>query len=125
MFTDHNPLTSLKTLKDTGGRLTRWLLLVQQFDFTIAYKKGTNNSNADALSQRPPDNHPTVSAVGTCIPLADSDTLANAQQNDSQLADLNAILSKVLFHNDVHEGFVNALLKTAFCVENIKTPRLR
>ena len=68
LLTDHNPLTSLKTLKDTGGRITRWLLFLQQFDFTVAYKKGTSNSNADALSRRPPDHHPTVSAVGTCTP---------------------------------------------------------
>ena len=85
---DHNPLTSLKTLKDTGGRITRWLLFLQQFDFTIAYKKGTSNSNADALSRRPPDHHPPVSAFGTHTPLADSDTLAKAHQDDSQLADL-------------------------------------
>lgn len=33
LITDHNPLTSLKDLKDTGGRLARWILYLQQFDF--------------------------------------------------------------------------------------------
>ena len=47
LLMDHNPLTSLKILKDTGGCVTRWLLFLQQFDFTIGYKKGTGNSNAD------------------------------------------------------------------------------
>ena len=88
LLMDHNPLTSLKTLKDTGERLNSWLLYLQQFNFTIAYKKGSSSSNADALSKRPPNHHPIVSAVGTCIPLVDSDTLAKAEQNDSQLADL-------------------------------------
>ena len=57
LFTDHNPLTSLNTLKDTGGRLTHWLLFLQKFDFTITYKKGTNNSNVNALSRRPELQH--------------------------------------------------------------------
>ena len=29
LLTDHNPLTSLKGIKDTGGCLTRWLLFLQ------------------------------------------------------------------------------------------------
>ena len=37
LITDHNPLTSLKTLKDTGGRLARWLMYLQQFDFQVEY----------------------------------------------------------------------------------------
>jgi len=53
LVTDHNPLTSLKGLKDTGGRLARWLLYLQQFDFTFEYKAGANNTNADTLSRIP------------------------------------------------------------------------
>ena len=120
LFTDHNPLTSLKTLKDTGGRLTRWLLFLQQFDFTIAYKKGTNNSNADALSRRPPDNHPTVSAVGTCIPLADSDTLANAQQNDSQLADLKCHIEQGTLPQRCPRGLCKCFIKDGLLCREYK-----
>ena len=29
LITDHNPRTSLKGIKDTGGRLTHWLLFLQ------------------------------------------------------------------------------------------------
>lgn len=29
LVTDHNPLTSLKDLKDVGGHLTRWILYLQ------------------------------------------------------------------------------------------------
>ena len=53
LLTDHNPLTSLRGLKDTGGRLTHWLLYIQQFDMSIRYRSGKNNANADGLSQRP------------------------------------------------------------------------
>ena len=54
LYTDHNPLVSLKTLKDYGGRASRWLLLSQQFQFTVKYKPGGSNGNADSLSRRPP-----------------------------------------------------------------------
>ena len=53
LFTDHNPLTSLQGLKDTGGRITRWLLFLQQFDMKVLYRPGRNNGNADGLSRRP------------------------------------------------------------------------
>ena len=51
LHTDHNPLVSLKTVKDFGGRVSRWMLLLQQFDFTVVYKPGTSNGNADCLSR--------------------------------------------------------------------------
>ena len=47
------PITSLGGLKDTGGRLTRWLLYLQQFDMSIRYRSGKNNGNADGLSRSP------------------------------------------------------------------------
>eukprot|EP00731_Ephydatia_muelleri_P009263 Em0004g1601a len=53
LFTDHNPLTSLQGLKDTGGRITRWLFFLQQFDMKVLYRPGRNNGNADGLSRRP------------------------------------------------------------------------
>jgi len=40
LVTDHNPLTSLKDLKDTGGRLARWMLYLQQFSFTFQHCSG-------------------------------------------------------------------------------------
>ena len=79
LITDHNPLTSLKGIKDTGRRLTRWLLFLQQFTFTVEYKKGTSHSNADPVM---------VAAVETYTFLADPDVLIQAQTADPQLANL-------------------------------------
>ncbi len=35
----------------TYGRITRWLLLIQEFDITIVYKPGKDNVVADLLSR--------------------------------------------------------------------------
>ena len=53
LVTDHNPLVSLKGLKDVGGRLTHWALFLQQFDFEVEHRPGREHGNADALSRRP------------------------------------------------------------------------
>lgn len=49
IYTDHRPLAWLYSLKEPNSKLTRWRLRLEEFDFEIKYKKGTQNTNADAL----------------------------------------------------------------------------
>ena len=93
LTTDHNPLTSLKGIKDTGGTLTRWLLFLQQFIFTVEFKKGASHSNADTLSRRPPD-PVIITAVETYTFLADPAAVTEAQTADSQLASIKLQLEQ-------------------------------
>lgn len=51
IYTDHKPLSWLNSLKDASSKLTRWRLRLQDYDYEIVYKKGKQNSNADALSR--------------------------------------------------------------------------
>ena len=51
IITDHNPLTSLKGLKDVDGRLTRWTLFLQQFNFEFEYRPGRSVGHADTMSR--------------------------------------------------------------------------
>jgi phospholipid-translocating ATPase len=49
--TDHDPLSHLANLKDSHGRLARWALSLQDFDFKISHRAGSKNANADGLSR--------------------------------------------------------------------------
>ena len=48
--TDHQSLKYFCDQPNLVGRKTRWAELIQDFDFTIRYCKGSMNSVADALS---------------------------------------------------------------------------
>ena len=86
VVTDHNPLTSLKGLKDTEGRLTRWIMFLQQFNYDLKYKQGSKHTNADALSRQQPTPVP-VSTLSNVSPLLVSkDDLIHHQKEDTQLS---------------------------------------
>eukprot|EP00741_Cyanophora_paradoxa_P013466 tig00020689_g13004.t1 len=53
--TDHHALQWLKTLDPTTGRLGRWSLLLQAYDFEIVYRPGKQNGpgGADGSSSKP------------------------------------------------------------------------
>ena len=58
--TDHRALEWLKKLKDNNARLTRWSLALQPFEFTVTYRRGSINGNADGLSRAFPSSSPTL-----------------------------------------------------------------
>eukprot|EP00741_Cyanophora_paradoxa_P002997 tig00000658_g2909.t1 len=51
--TDHHALQWLKSLDPTTGRLGRWSLLLQAYDFDIVYRPGKQNGGPDACSRLP------------------------------------------------------------------------
>ena len=51
VITDHSSLKWLMSLRDPTGRLARWSLKLQGFDFGIEHRKGTLNVVPDALSR--------------------------------------------------------------------------
>ena len=52
--TDHESLSYLRKAK-APARLVRWALKLSEFDYTVEYRRGSSNSNADALSRLPLD----------------------------------------------------------------------
>ena len=51
VVTNHAPLQWLSSQK-MEGLLARWALAIQEYDYIIAYRKGLENGNADALSRK-------------------------------------------------------------------------
>ena len=58
VITDHWALTLLLTSTKLNGRLMRWALALQVYDFSISHRSGATHQNADGLSRQewdPPD----------------------------------------------------------------------
>ena len=92
IYTDHAALKWLMDIKDPTGKLARWSLTIQQYDFTMKHHSGTNNGNADALSRRP--HFPSILAI---TELQSSgfqlEFIRTQQQQDHTLSDLTNYLN--------------------------------
>lgn len=88
VVTDHSALKWLMTIKDLSGRLARWSVLLQEYNFDIIHRKGKSHSNVDALS-RPPsgkaNGDPTIEAMQSrtkiADPFDDSQLMATLKRN--------------------------------------------
>ena len=52
VVTDHRALTSLLSSTKLNGRLMRWALALQTYDFDIVHRAGVAHQNADGLSRQ-------------------------------------------------------------------------
>ena len=68
IFTDHAALKYLLSKQDTKPRLTRWILLCQEFNLTIKDKKGVENVVADHLSRLVPESDSHDIPIGDSFP---------------------------------------------------------
>ena len=53
VFTDNNPLTYVQTTANLDATGHRWLAALSSYDFTIKYRSGMSNADADGLSRQP------------------------------------------------------------------------
>jgi len=51
VYTDHNALKWLQTVKEPTGRLQRWILALQEYNFEIKYRRGTENATGAELDR--------------------------------------------------------------------------
>ena len=53
LVTDHQPLKWLMESDKLTGKLARWALLLQEYDFEVVHRAGIANLDADGLSRNP------------------------------------------------------------------------
>ena len=90
LITDHIALQWLHKNKDLNGRLTRWSLKLQEYNFSIEYRKGTAHSNVDALSRILIHNEAATDSeieADCCVREADVWDTANATDAQQQGTD--------------------------------------
>jgi hypothetical protein len=51
IVSDHKPLVWVMNGKNPGSRLLRWRIQLAEYDYEITYRRGSQNTNADALSR--------------------------------------------------------------------------
>ena len=68
IFTNHAALKYLLSKQDIKPRLTRWILLCQEFNLTIKNKKGVENVVADHLSRLVPKSTSNGLPIGDSFP---------------------------------------------------------
>ncbi|KAL5516720.1 hypothetical protein EMCRGX_G002126 [Ephydatia muelleri] len=68
--TDHGSLVWLRNFKEPEGQLARWLERLEEYNFTVVHRKGSQHNNADALLRLPcrqcgRDSHTTENSDAT------------------------------------------------------------
>jgi hypothetical protein len=110
IVTDHAALTQLFTSKDVTGRIARWVMSLQGFDYTIKHRPGTQHLNADAMT-RPP-----VAALVLAVTITDhtSDKLYQAQRIDQWSAPRIAYLETDSLPDDSSAAVIKSDCNTLF-----------
>ncbi|XP_045482795.1 uncharacterized protein LOC123686605 [Harmonia axyridis] len=77
VISDHMSLKWLNSIKSPSGRIARWAVFLQQFDFEVQYRRGSLNKLADSLSRNP---LPTLN----CVQLKETDIQCKWYKNKFQ-----------------------------------------
>lgn len=116
--TDHAALKWLMTARDLAGRLHRWALTLQEYDFEVEYRPGKQNAVADALS-RAPAYHASGRPPSERIHQRNSLQLTDDEIEDEQKR--SEMVQRLLKAGD-HRGMTISRL---FGLVGIQTPRGR
>lgn len=105
ILTDHASLKWLMNQKDLSGRLARWSLKLQCYNFTIEHRRGSTNIVPDALSRAFIDEltDESLSIDLESTNFKSDEYLALVEQveaNSDRLTDLSVVSGKVYFRSE-------------------------
>ena len=89
--TDHNPLVYLRLQKDPRGKFARWIIELEEFNYTIKYIPGIKNTKADTLSRNKaakPTTQPLLDLEEKIYSVSINDTNFMQQLQEEQTKDL-------------------------------------
>lgn len=81
IYTDHAALKSILSTKMPRGRIARWILAIQVYQFTVVHRKGSMNADADALSRLPEETQNSQALEDLTI-----EEFQKMQTNDSEIS---------------------------------------
>ena len=98
VVTDNSSLQWLKTLKEPEGRLARWVIKLQAYNYTIEHRAGSKHQNADGLSRLP--------TIHTLIPEADRlyELIHQPKKWDNEILEIKQILGKLSENTTYNKG---------------------
>lgn len=125
VITDHAALKWLMEKKDLAGRLARWSLELQSFNFTIEHRKGAANIVPDALSRAAVEE---TSHVGIPLVLDDEEFSTDAynelrdtvKSNKNNLPDVEERNGIVYKRTDCRSGVEDELLWKIWVPEGLR-----
>ena len=95
LVTDHSALQWLHSV-EPKGRLARWIMILQEYSFTIQHRPGIAHGNADGLSRLPSTNASTScsqSTLNCTTTMSPGYNLSQAQLSDSSISKIIEMLS--------------------------------
>ena len=118
VITDHNPLTSLKGLRDVGGRLAQWSLFCSNSTSQSSIAQGLVIM-ADALSSRPPLQTQVMTSIeSTLSSLGDQSAIQKAQEEDPIIGQVIDAMSKTSHcHHHSTDRQIECSFRTHYCAD--------
>ncbi len=109
VYTDHRTLENFNKQQDLSRRQAHWMELMSQYDFSISYICGEDNTVADALS---------------CLPVTEPEPVSDADPNEVQLnnwsqwsgsdSSVNAVLN-IEIHKHILDDIKLGYTEDPFC----------
>ena len=118
VITDHASLKWLMNQSDLNGRLARWSMKLQGFNFTIEHRKGSQHIVPDSLSRLPSD---SVDSLDLVLPLIDinspeflakdyTDLIKTVAANQNRFPDIKIVDNFVYKRTNFDRGLSEATI---------------